>query len=316
MRREIVSGARYRDDRAWGVGGFDRAWGVGACGMVGMVGMVVMLLVLVYESTALISQSTRAKTEKQEQRSQIGCDARHTGVMARESRQEARARITAELMAAARRQLTEVGAAGLSLREVAREIGMVSSAVYRYVESRDDLLTRLIIAAYDSLGAAAERASAEAFATAPSCDLDRWMATAHAIRRWSRDHPHEHLLLYGSPVPGYAAPEDTIGPATRSTFALVGIVGDAAAGGRLEPPAGPPTELSPEFAAELLALATVLERDIPAEPDTVLAVLTAWTQMFGLIGFELTNQTRNVVTDHEALFDATVRRLAHQIGLR
>jgi hypothetical protein len=41
------------------------------------------------------------------------------------------------------------------------------------------------------------------------------MATAHAIRRWSLDHPHEHLLLYGSPVPGYAAPDDTIGPATR-----------------------------------------------------------------------------------------------------
>ena len=53
-----------------------------------------------------------------------------------------------------------------------------------------------------------------------------------------------------------------------------------------------------------------------ATPDTVLAVLAAWTQMFGLIGFEITNQTRNVVTDHTALYDALVRRLAHQIGLR
>ena len=236
--------------------------------------------------------------------------------MARETRHQARTRITAELMSAARRQLAEVGAAGLSLREVAREIGMVSSAVYRYVESRDDLLTRLIIESYESLGGVAERASAAAAEAAPGADLERWMATAHAIRQWSRDHPHEHLLLYGSPVPGYAAPEDTIGPATRETFALVGIVGDAAAAGRLAPPAGPPARVSPAFAAELLALADVLEDGIPATPETVLAVLTAWTQMFGLIGFEITNQTRNAVQDHAALFDATVRRLAHHIGLR
>jgi AcrR family transcriptional regulator len=193
---------------------------------------------------------------------------------------------------------------------------MVSSAVYRYVESRDDLLTRLIIEAYDSLGAAAERASAEAATTSPGRDLDRWVATARAIRRWSLDHPHEHLLLYGSPVPGYAAPEDTIGPASRVTYTLVGIVGDAAAAGRLEPPAAPPADLSPDFAADLVALAAPIAQDGEVGPDTVLAVLTAWTQMFGLIGFEITNQTRNAVTDHAALFDATVHRLANHIGLR
>jgi AcrR family transcriptional regulator len=236
--------------------------------------------------------------------------------MPRETRQEARSRITAELMAAARRQLAEVGAAGLSLREVAREIGMVSSAVYRYVESRDDLLTRLIIESYDSLGATAERASARALTAAPDDDLGRWATTAHAIRRWSLTRPHEHLLLYGSPVPGYAAPEDTIGPATRVTFALIGIVGDAASAGRLASPAGPPADVTAELADELVALAGTIEQDIPATPDAVLAVLTAWTQMFGLIGFEITNQTRNMVTDHTALFDAIVRRLGHHIGLR
>lgn len=232
---------------------------------------------------------------------------------ARETRQEARARITEELMTAARRQLAEVGAAGLSLREIAREIGMVSSAVYRYVESRDELLTRLIVESYDALGAAAEQASADA---ADRGDLERWTATAHAIRRWSLEHPQEHLLLYGSPVPGYAAPEDTIGPATRVTFALVGIVGDAARAGRLEPSAGPPADVTPAFARELDALAAATEQEAMTTPEAVLAVLAAWSQLFGLIGFEITNQTRNVVQDHEALFDATVRRLAHHIGLR
>lgn len=236
--------------------------------------------------------------------------------MARETRQESRARITAELMAAARRQLADVGAAGLSLREVAREIGVVSSAVYRYVESRDDLLTRLIVESYDSLGDAAERVSGDAARQAPADDLGRWMATAHAIRRWSLDRPHEYLLLYGSPVPGYAAPEDTVVPASRVTLALASIVGDASAAGRLEPPSGPPADISPEFADQLHALASVVGVPGFEHHDLVLAVIAAWTQMFGLIGFEVTSQTRGFVHDDEALFDATVRRLAHHIGLR
>ncbi len=235
-------------------------------------------------------------------------------------------------MAAARRQLAEVGAAGLSLREVAREIGMVSSAVYRYVDSRDDLLTRLIVEAYDALGETAERASAAAVARHPGADLERWVSTAHAIRRWSIDHPHQYLLLFGSPVPGYVAPQDTVAPGTRATLALVRVVADAAGGGRLMPPSPPDIVLPAPLTGELVTLAGTVgsalastagsdaSEELSAGPalsaDAVLVFLTAWTQMFGLIGFEITNQTRNMVSEHEALFDATVRRLAHQLGLR
>ena len=150
---------------------------------------------------------------------------------ARGIRERARAEITAEILAAARRQLATEGAPGLSLRAVAREVGMVSSAVYRYVASRDDLLTMLIIESYESLGAAVEAASARARRRAPA---HRFLAAARAVRSWAIEHPHEYALLYGSPVPGYAAPETTIGPASRTTLALVGIVADAARDDRLE----------------------------------------------------------------------------------
>src|SRR5215470_9097552 len=83
----------------------------------------------------------------------------------RTARERARAEITREILAAGRRHLATEGAAGLSLRAIARDLGMASSAVYRYVASRDDLLTRLIIEAYDSLGAAAEAAEAAEAAT-------------------------------------------------------------------------------------------------------------------------------------------------------
>ncbi len=232
----------------------------------------------------------------------------------RESRKESRERITSEVMAAARRQLAEVGAAGLSLREVAREIGMVSSAVYRYVDSRDDLLTRLIVEAYDALGESAEAASALAADTVPADDLRRWCAIADAVRRWALDHPHQYLLLYGTPVPGYAAPELTVGSGTRVTLTLVEVIGDAHDAGRLAAPTAPPLIAADPLPDELVELAGKAATE--ADPTTILAFLAAWTQMFGLISFEITNQTRGMVESHALLFEATVHRLGHQIGLR
>jgi AcrR family transcriptional regulator len=225
------------------------------------------------------------------------------------ARARAREAITAEIMEAARRQLAQEGAAALSLRSIARELGMVSSAIYRYVESRDDLLTRLIIAAYDSLGTATEAAVA---ASAGQPEAERWVAAATAIREWALARPHEYMLLYGTPVPGYAAPDDTVTPGTRVTLALLSIVRDAATTGRLSPPAvviDAPTQL----AADLERLAGIV--DLPVPSSVLVATLAAWTQLFGLLSFELSNQTRGVVEDHAALFAATARLGALTIGL-
>src|SRR5581483_3231935 len=110
----------------------------------------------------------------------------------RTARERARAELTREIKVAARRQLAAVGADGLSLRAVARELGMVSSALYRYFPSRDDLLTALIIDAYDSLGEAAEAADAESADAAPA---QRWVAVCEAVRAWALAHPHEYALI-------------------------------------------------------------------------------------------------------------------------
>src|SRR6186997_2793657 len=96
-------------------------------------------------------------------------------------RERARAEITAEILEAARRQLATDGAAGLSLRAVAREVGMVSSAVYRYVASRDELLTLLIIGSYDALGTVVEDAAANR-RRAPA---DRFLDAGRAVRTWA-----------------------------------------------------------------------------------------------------------------------------------
>jgi AcrR family transcriptional regulator len=229
----------------------------------------------------------------------------------RGARERARAEITAEITAEAKRQLAVDGASGLSLRAIARALGMVSSAVYRYVASRDELLTLLIVDAYDALGTEAERAAAQTRHESPA---DRWHAVARAIRGWAVAHPHEYALVYGSPVPGYDAPGDTIGPASRVSLALVGIVVDAQRDGSLVPPGGLPVTVGPALMVDLEALRAQLDADVPVE---VLArLLAAWTQLFGMVSFELFGQTRNVIEAHEDLFDTTTSLMARAIGLR
>src|SRR5690554_3135207 len=110
----------------------------------------------------------------------------------RRARERARAEVTSKIVAVARRQLAEVGPADLSLRAVARDLGVVSSAVYRYVASRDELLTLLIVEAYDSLGDHVE-ATVRASRDAPP--LRRWVGAAVAVRSWAIEHPHEYALL-------------------------------------------------------------------------------------------------------------------------
>ncbi|MEU3842921.1 TetR/AcrR family transcriptional regulator [Streptomyces sp. NPDC028635] len=225
--------------------------------------------------------------------------------IARGARARARIEITAAIKDEARRQLAEEGAAKLSLRAVARALGMVSSALYRYFPSRDDLLTALIIDAYDSLGEAAESAAA-AVSDAPPAR--RWTAVCEAVRDWALAHPHEYALIYGSPVPGYSAPMTTVPPAARVGLLFFAIVRDAHRAGVLtEPPL--PAALRDEAAR----MAADLAPDLP--PETVSVLVAAWAQLFGLVNFELFGQFNRVVEDRAEFFRHAVLRLGEGVGL-
>ncbi|WP_233488737.1 TetR/AcrR family transcriptional regulator [Blastococcus sp. TF02-9] len=222
------------------------------------------------------------------------------------ARERVRAELTAEITDAARRQLAEVGAAALSLRAVAREVGLVSSAVYRYFPSRDELLTRLIIDGYDALGAAAE--AADRPGEAPRV---RWLAVCRAVRAWALAHPHEYALLYGSPVPGYSAPRDTVPAASRVAVVLGRILGDAARSGLLPAASGDrdPSLVSDDAAA-------VLGGDHPAIDDTVrVRALMAWSAVYGTVSFELFGHFVGSVEDGDRYFDRAMTELAALIGL-
>src|SRR6266545_542360 len=139
-------------------------------------------------------------------------------------RARVRAEMTEEIKAVARRHLAADGAS-LSLRAVARDLGIVSSALYRYFASRDDLLTALIIDAYNSMADVAEMADARI--TDRTDFLGRWLAVTKSLRAWALNFPHEYALIYGSPVPGYRAPQDTVEPSTRPVVIMGSILTDA-----------------------------------------------------------------------------------------
>ncbi|MGY1762508.1 TetR/AcrR family transcriptional regulator [Geodermatophilus sp. SYSU D00779] len=222
-------------------------------------------------------------------------------------RDRVRAEVTAEITAVARRQLAEVGAAGLSLRAVAREVGMASSAVYRYFASRDDLLTRLITDGYDALGTAAE--AADDPGAAPR---ERWLAVCRAVRSWARAHPHEYALLYGSPVPGYAAPRDTVPAAARVGVVLGRILGAAARSGVLPEAAG--ADRDPELVSA--ETAAVLGGEHPAIDDAVrVRALLAWSSLYGTVSFELFGHLVGSVVDTDRWFEAAMGELVTLVGL-
>jgi AcrR family transcriptional regulator len=221
-----------------------------------------------------------------------------------------RARVRAEMIedikTAARRHLATEGA-NLSLRAGARDLGMVSSAVYRYFPSRDELLTALIIEAYDSLGAAVERA--EAVVTRTDLKL-RWLVTCRTIRAWSLERPHEYALTYGSPVPGYKAPNDTIAPASRPLLVLMSILEDGIERGVLRTE---PRRIPAATRADLVKVSASVGSSVPVE---VLARgMSAWTELFGNISFELFGRLQNTIDDFDAYFDLQMRACAKRIGL-
>jgi AcrR family transcriptional regulator len=222
------------------------------------------------------------------------------------ARARARIEITAVIKDEARRQLAAEGASKLSLRAVARELGMVSSALYRYFPSRDDLLTALIIDAFDSLGEAAERAHETVADEEPP---RRWVTVCEAVRDWSLAHPHEYALIYGTPVPGYTAPEATLPAASRVGLLLIGILRAAHDGQAL---AGPP--LPADLRPEAARMAADLAPGLP--PEVAAALVAAWAQLFGLVSFEVFGQFDRVVDNRDEFFRHAVGRLGRQVGLQ
>jgi AcrR family transcriptional regulator len=201
------------------------------------------------------------------------------------TRTERREDVTARILEIGRRHLAEHGAAALSLRAVTRDLGMVSSAVYRYVASRDELLTLLLV---DSYGAQADAVDA-AVATASERAWDeRLVVAAGAFRAWAVAEPSRYALLYGSPVPGYAAPpEATMEPGTRVVGTLLRLVDEGVAAGEVAE--GPVPDAVPSPSADDLA-SVAAEFGLTTSPAVMARGVLLWATVVGATSLEVFGQ--------------------------
>ncbi|PUA81916.1 TetR/AcrR family transcriptional regulator [Nocardioides currus] len=225
-------------------------------------------------------------------------------------RARAREQTMRDIVRVGRTHLATDGAAALSLRAIARDIGLVSSAVYRYVESRDELLTLLVIDGYDELGDAVDAA----VAVVPEGDhAGRLRAVGRAVRAWALAEPATYALLFGSPVPGYHAPsERTTGPGTRVIGALIAIWEAAWLDGSLRVDEGAiaPRRLSRDLAR------IRREAGITAPDALVARGMLMWAAVFGCISFEVFGQYgADTLTQPGDLFEHHLRVLEEVVGL-
>lgn len=241
-----------------------------------------------------------------------------------------REELTQQIEAAALAQLQTHGAEGLSLRAVAREVGLSAPGMYRYFDSRDALLTALIAAGYDDLadhviwavdgsdqplsGSDRPTPIVPERVDAGAPPRDRFRASARAYRHWCRTHPKEFGLLYGTPIPGYAAPEEgpTVAAVRRMSIALYRPLVEAHLAGSLRVP--------DSFAApELTAHTARLRADVgelagaSVAPGVAPFLLTTWSRLHGIVTLEVFNQFAFAFGDDAgALFEAELAALLTQ----
>jgi AcrR family transcriptional regulator len=225
-------------------------------------------------------------------------------------RARAREQTMRDIVRIGRTHLATEGAAALSLRAVARDLGVVSSAVYRYVASRDDLLTLLVVDGYDELGDAVDAALAR---VARDDFAGRLRAIGRAVRAWALAEPATYALLFGSPVPGYRAPaERTTGPGTRVIARLVEVWEDAWVAGAVRVDEAPvtPRRLSRDLAR------IRREMGITAPDELIARGVLVWAAVFGCVSFEVFGQYGpDTFTQPQELFEHQLEVLAGTVGL-
>jgi AcrR family transcriptional regulator len=194
-----------------------------------------------------------------------------------------RAQVRTEIKERAWEQIATAGASALSLNAIAKRMGMSGPALYRYFGGRDELITELVRDAYRSL-ADTFRATAES-----GTDVT---ALAHALRGWALEDPQRYFLIYGTPVPGYHAPEDI----TAIAVEIMAMLLDACAE---LPPAGPATPFD-----EHLEGHRAWAGGHPAPPAVLHRALTFWTRLHGVLSLELAGHFTGMGFDPALLFAA------------
>ncbi len=212
-------------------------------------------------------------------------------------RERYRAQVRSEVKRAALRQLAESGPAGLSVSAIGKQLGVSGPALYRYFASRDDLLTELVIDAYNDLAGAL----ADAIGRVPSSQAQAQLEPlARSCRAWALAQPHRYRLLFGGPLPGYDAHAQRLVEAAQQAMnVLAGILPGL---GMLAP--GPPGQ---PLASQLSTWARAHGPGI--DPVTALQAVLIWSRLHGFVSLEIAGNFASMGLDPGELFDIQLASL-------
>lgn len=203
------------------------------------------------------------------------------------------------------KQMAETGAAGLSLRAIARALGVTAPAIYNYYPRRDDLVTALIVEAYTGLADSQHRALAGQPLADPLACL---LALGRDYRAWAVGHPQHYQLIFGTPIPGYVAPADITQPAAAQALTpLITALQAAHTAGRLRVERLAPAE--PSLRAGLAAWRQAADG---AEPEALYLALSIWSRVHGLVMLEIGAQLPGFFSEPGAVFERELQTLAAQ----
>lgn len=224
---------------------------------------------------------------------------------ARPSLRERRRAVAAqEIVGAAESHIVEHGPHALSLRAVARDLGMTVQALYHYFPSRDDLVTALVTKAYDDLADAVQAATA---AAPGDPELPGMVVAAEGYRRWAIDHPERFQLLYGAPLRHYHAPVD--GPTTEANRRMSAVFERELFRGftRDQLAAADVRSLSPEFLRRLERMAPAGGEALPAAATALM--LSVWGYVHGMVALEVFGHTGFLGAHQAELYRMAMRNL-------
>ena len=226
-------------------------------------------------------------------------------------RERVRVETTAEIKQAAWADMARNGPSALSLRAVARDMGMAPSAIYRYFASRDELLSALIIDAFNALADTLDATYERVRAAGVTKSGQEFLALAAAYRRWALNHPTEYRLVFSTAVPGYAGTPDTTAAAARATAALERVICDMVEEGTVDVSAMD-TLINDELRGQLAAWAAMLGDDLPE--GAVLAAMLCYVAKHGAINLEMNRHFPPSLADSAERFTAAMRAVVAQIG--
>lgn len=223
-------------------------------------------------------------------------------------RERLRTATVSEIKDGARRLLVTGGLEAVSLRAIARDMGMTAPAIYRYFPSLEALVAGLAADLYDELRETVETARD----TAGADPLAQLLAMSRAFRRWAVGNRAEFTLIFGNPVPGLEEFTDACGdadhPGARLGTVFVRPLATLAERAALRTP---PRELLAQHLGDRLAPLRRSHGDLPLE--VAYAFLSGWTRIYGLIAMEVFDHLRWAVTEPEALFETELAAFVAQL---